>query len=57
MGCQLFLEAAQVLLVARLDRFADQGGGGNEADAVAALTSGQTQREGDVRLAGAAVAE
>ena len=56
-GGQLLLEAQQVLFVAGLDQFADQRGGGDEANAMAALTSGQTQRQGDVRLAGAAVAE
>ena len=56
-GGQLLLEPEQLLFVAGLDQFADQRGGGDEADAMAALTSGQTQRQGDVRLAGAAVAE
>src|SRR5208282_2620510 len=57
MGCQLLLEAPQVLLVPSLDQFADQSGSGDEANAMTALTSGQTQRQGDVRLTCAAVAE
>ena len=56
-GGELLLEAPQVLLVAGLDQFADQSGGGDEANAMAALTSCQTERQGDVGLAGAAVAE
>ena len=54
---KLLLEASQVLLVASLDQFADQCSGGDEADAMAALTRCQTERQSDVGLAGAAVAE
>jgi hypothetical protein len=53
----LLLEPEQTLFVTGLDQFADQGGGGDEANAMPALTCGQAQRQGDVRLAGAAVAE
>ena len=56
-GGHLLLEPEQTLFVTGLDQFADQGGGGDEANAIAALTCGQAGRQGDVRLAGAAVAE
>jgi len=39
LGGKLFLEAPQVLFVPSLDQFADQSGGGEEADAVAALAA------------------
>ena len=53
-GGQLLLEPEQSLFVAGLDQFADQRGGGDEADAMTALTGGQAQRQSDVRLAGPA---
>ena len=53
----LLLEAEQLLLVAGLDQFADQCGGGDEADAMPALAGRQAERQRDVRLAGAAVAQ
>ena len=57
MSGKLLLEAPQVLLVAGLDQFSDQSGGGDEANAMTALTSCQTERQCDVCFAGAAVAE
>ncbi len=53
----MLLEAPQVLLVPGLNHFSDQSGGGEEAKAVTALASCQIKRQGDVRFAGAAVAE
>ena len=47
----LLLEAEQLLLVAGLDQLADQGGGGGEAHAMAALAGSQAESQGDVRLA------
>ena len=53
----LLLEAQQLALIARLDEFMDQGGGGGEADAVPLLACGETEGQRDVGLAGSAVAE
>lgn len=53
----LLLEAEQAIHVAGLDQFADQRGGGDEANSMAALPCSQAERQGDVRLAGPAVAE
>jgi hypothetical protein len=50
----LALQAQQPLLVASLDQFVDQGGGGGEADREALLAGGQPQAEGNMGLAGAA---
>ncbi len=49
----LLLEAQQLALVAGLDQLMDQSGGGDEADAVSSLACGETQRQRDVRFAGA----
>ena len=54
---QLPLEAQQAFLVTRLHQLVDQGSGGGEADRQTPLASGQAETEGDVGLAGAAVAE
>ena len=54
---ELALQAQQPLLVAGLDQLVDQGGGGGEADREALLAGGQPQAEGNVGLAGAAVAD
>ena len=53
-GSNLLLESQQLLLVARFDQLADQRGGGGEADAVTTLAGGETKRQRDVRLTGAA---
>ena len=46
----LLLEAEQLLLIANLDQFADQRGGGSEAHAVAALAGSQAKSQCDVGL-------
>ncbi len=51
------LKTQQTLLVAGLDQLVDQGCRGGEADREALLTGGQSQPEGNVGLAGAAVAD
>jgi hypothetical protein len=51
---ELLLQAQEPLLVARLDEFVDQGGGGGEADPEALLAGGEDEAERDVGLAGAA---
>ena len=56
-GGDLLLEPEQSLFVSGLDQFADQCGGGDEADAMPALAGRQAERQRDVRLAGAAVAQ
>jgi hypothetical protein len=44
---ELLLEAPQVLFVPCLDQFSDQSGGGDEANAMTALTNCQAERQGD----------
>ena len=56
-GGELLLEPQQLLVIAGLDEFVDQRGGGDEADREALLAGRQAETEGDVGLAGAAVAE
>ena len=56
-GGELLLEPQQLLVIAGLDEFVDQCGGGDEADREALLAGRQAETEGDVGLAGAAVAE
>ena len=53
----LLLEAKQLLVVASLDQFANQSGGGSKAHAVATLAGSQSQGQGDMRFARAAVAQ
>ena len=43
MSCKSLLKASQMLFVACLDRFSDLKGGGEEADALAALSRGPPQ--------------
>jgi hypothetical protein len=50
------LEAEQLLLVAGLDQFVDQGGRGGEAHAMAVLAGCQAEGQRDMGLAGAGVA-
>ena len=54
---QLLLEAQQAFLVPGLDQLVDQGRRRDKADGEAFLAGGQTEAEGDMGLAGAAVAE
>ena len=54
---QLPLEVEQSAVVPGLHEFVNQGRGGGEAHRHSPLASGQTQAEGDVGLAGAAVAD
>ena len=56
-GGELLLEPQQLLVIAGLDELVDQCGGGDEADREALLAGRQAETEGDVGLAGAAVAE
>jgi hypothetical protein len=51
------LEAEQLLLVAGLDQFADQGGRSGEAHAMAVLASCQAEGQCYMRLAGTGVAQ
>ena len=51
------LEVEQASLVPGLHQFVDQGGGGGEAHRHPPLTGGQAQPQGDMGLAGAAVAD
>ena len=54
---QLPLQVEQASLVPGLQQLMDQTGGGGEAHGHAPLVSGQAQSQGDVGLAGAAVAD
>jgi len=56
-GGELLLQSHNPFLVTRLEQFVDQGGGGDEADGQTLLTGRQAEPDGDVRLAGAAVAQ
>ena len=56
-GGELLLEPQQLLVIAGLDEFVDQRGGGDEADREALLAGRQAETEGDVGLAGPTVAE
>ena len=51
------MEAEQLLLVAGLDQFADQGGRSGEAHAMAVLASCQAEGQRDMGLAGSGVAQ
>ena len=55
-GSELFLQTQKPLLVARFKKFVNQCRGGDEADGYSFLAGGQAQSNGDVRLAGAAIA-
>ena len=54
---QLSLQVEQSAVIPGLHEFMYQGGGGGEAHGHALLTGGQTQPQGEVGLAGAAVAD
>ena len=54
MGGKALLEALEPAIVDSLHEFVDQDRGGGEADLPALLAGGQTEPEGDVRLARAA---
>ena len=54
---QLALQVEQPAFVPGFHEFVDQGGGGGEAHRPAPLAGGQAQSQGDVGLAGAAVAD
>ena len=54
---QLPLQVEQPALVPGLHELVDQGGGRGEAHRQATLAGGQSQAQGDVGLAGAAVAD
>ena len=54
---QLPLQVEQPTVVPGLHQFVDQGGGGGEAHGHSPLAGGQAQAQGDVGLAGAAVAD
>ena len=56
-GGELLLEPQQLLVIAGLDEFVDQRGGGDEADRETLLAGRQAETEGDVGLASATVAE
>src|SRR5260370_39188992 len=51
------LQTQQTLFIARFVQLVDQGGGSGEADRETLLACGQTESEGHVSLAGAAVAD
>ena len=51
------LEAEQTSFIPGLHQLVDQGGGRREAHRYPALAGGQAQSQGDVGLAGAAVAD
>ena len=54
---QLPLQVEQPFLIPGLHQLVDQGGGGGEAHGHSPLAGGQAQPQGDVGLAGAAVAD
>ena len=51
-GGELLLEPQQLLVIAGLDEFVDQRGGGDKADREALLTGGEPQAEGDMGFSG-----
>ena len=51
------LEVEQTPFVPGLDQLVDQGGGGSEAHGQSTLTRSKAETEGDMSLAGAAVAD
>ena len=55
--CQLLLQAQQAFFIPGLHQFMNQGSGREEADGEPLLAGRQTETEGDMGLAGAAVAE
>ena len=54
---KLALEAKQALLIARFDQFMNESGGCHEADRKTFLAGGQAKTQGDMRLAGAGIAD
>ena len=55
--CQLLLQAQQAFFIPGLHQFMNQGSGREEADGEPLLAGRQTETEGDMGLAGSAVAE